>query len=180
MMKKLMMFSAVFAIAIVSCTKTNSLVGSSGKGQEKIGSNNGTGGNGNNNADTTKPPVDTSDRGGDNQIPEDCEGVFCTQEFRQIFLEVKNSSGATVTLTSFHTEDMAGNKLPTHLYEYDSWRDAYMVFNDAWVRGNQNTTKQVRFVGYVGSTKVVDEVYTIATDCCHIDKTAGKDIVVLP
>ncbi|MBN8671245.1 MAG: hypothetical protein ACK4EY_04410 [Flavipsychrobacter sp.] len=179
MTKKLMMLSAVFAIAMASCSKTTPMMGSGGNGQEKIGNNNGSN-SGNNNADTTKPPIDTSDRGGDTPIPEDCAGVYCTQQFEMVYFEVKNSSGATVTLTSFHTEDMAGNKLPTHLYEYDSYRDAYVVINDGWVRGNENTTKQVRFVGYVGSTKVVNEVYTIATDCCHIAKTAGKDKVVLP
>lgn len=179
MTKKLMMLSAVFAIAMASCSKTTPMMGSGGNGQEKIGNNNGSN-NGNNNADTTKPPVDTTDRGGDNPIPEDCSGIYCTQEVRMLFLDVKNSAGATVVLTSFHTEDMSGNKLSADLYGYDKWRDAYMVFNDSWVRGNENTTKQVRFVGYVGSAKVVDEVYTIATDCCHIEKTAGKDKVVLP
>lgn len=172
MTKKLMMLSAVFAIAIASCTKPAATIptGSGSTNGEKTG---------NKNDSTGKPPYDIEEGCGD-KTKLDCSGVFCTMEFRQIFLEVKNNSGATVTLTSFHTEDMAGNKLPADLYEYDAWRDAYMVFNDAWVNGPEGTTKKVRFVGYVGSTKVVDEVYTIATDCCHIDKTAGKDIVVLP
>lgn len=173
-----MMLSTVFAIAMASCSKTTPMMGSGGNEQEKIGNNNGS--NSGNNADITKPPVDNSDRGGDNPTPEDCMGVACTQQFESVYFEVKNSSGATVKLTSFHTEDMAGNTLPTRLYEYNSYRDAYVVINDGWVRGNENTTKQVRFVGYVGSTKVVNEVYTIATDCCHIAKTAGKDKVVLP
>ena len=110
MTKKLMMLSTVFAIAMASCSKTTPMMGSGGNEQEKIG----------NNADITKPPVDNSDRGGDNPTPEDCMGVACTQQFESVYFEVKNSSGATVKLTSFHTEDMAGNTLPTRLYEYNS------------------------------------------------------------
>lgn len=167
-MKKLMMLSAAVAITVASCTKPCQLT-------TKPGNNN----NGEKTGNKTQPPYNIEEGCGDT-APIDCSGVFCTQEFRMIYLEVKDNAGATVTLTSFHTEDMAGNKLPADLYEYDSWRDAYMVFNDAWVNGHEGTRKKVRFVGYVGSTKVVDEVYTIATDCCHIDKIAGKDKVVLP
>jgi len=168
-MKKLMMLCAAVTITAASCTKPCQLTTKPGNSQngEQI------------QPDTTKPPYNIEEGCGDT-APIDCSGVFCTQEFRMIFLEVKNSAGATVLLTSFHTEDMAGNILPADLYEYDSWRDAYMVFNDAWVSGHAGTRKKVRFVGYIGSTKVVDEIYTIATDCCHIDKIAGKDKVVLP
>ena len=153
MTKKLMMLCAAVAITAASCTKPSPLTTKTGNSQ-----------NGENTGNTTQPPYNIEEGCGDT-APIDCEGVVCTQEFRMIYLDVKNSAGATVTLTSFYTEDMAGNKLPAALYEYDSWRDAYMVFNDAWVNG---------------SNKVVDEVYTIATDCCHIDKIAGKDKVVLP
>jgi len=172
MIKKLMMLSAVFAIAIASCTKptTTSPTGNGGTNGEKTG---------NKNDSTGKPPYNIEEGCGDT-TPLDCSGVYCTQEVRMLFLDVKNSAGATVMLTSFHTEDMAGNKLPADLYGYDKWRDAYMVFNDSWVNGHEGTRKKVRFVGYVGSNKVVDEVYTIVTDCCHIEKTAGKDSVVLP
>lgn len=173
MTKKLMMLCAAAAIAVASCTKPAPLTTNTGNSQNGEKTGNKT------QPDTTKPPYNIEEGCGDT-APVDCDGVVCTQEFRMIYLEVKDNAGSTVTLTSFHTEDMAGNKLPADLYEYDSWRDAYMVFNDSWVNGHEGTRKQVRFVGYVGSTKVVDEVYTIATDCCHIAKTAGRDKVILP
>lgn len=171
MTKKLLMLCSAIAIAAASCTKPCPVPTKTGT---PIG-----GGNYIKPDSSGKPPYNIEEGCGDT-APIDCDGVVCTQEFRMIYLDVKNSAGATVTLTSFHTEDMAGNKLPADLYEYDSWRDAYMVFNDAWVSGHAGTRQQVRFVGYIGSNKVVDEVYTIATDCCHIDKIAGKDKVVLP
>lgn len=182
---KLMTICAALAITVISCSKLQNTPGTSpstgSNSSSKNGSGSGSGNGSSSGADTTKPPVDTSDRGGDdNPNHPDCEGIFCTMDFRMIDLKVTDASGNTVMLSSFHTEDMAGNKLPASLYEYDNYRQAYVVFNDSWVRGHQNTTTQVRFVGYKNGNKVVDEVYTIATDCCHIDKTAGKDAVVLP
>ncbi|OSZ79406.1 hypothetical protein CAP35_14460 [Chitinophagaceae bacterium IBVUCB1] len=176
----LMTICAALAISITSCSKlhNNNTPGTSANaGNNSSKSGTGTGST----IDTKKPPIDTSGGGGNDIVTDpNCEGIFCTTEFRMIDLKVTDATGATVLLSSFHTEDMAGNKLPASLYEYDSYRQAYVVFNDSWVLGNQNTTKQVRFVGYKGSIKVVDEVYTIATDCCHIEKTAGKDAVTLP
>ncbi len=181
---KLMTICAALAITVISCSKLQNNTpgtspGTGSNSSSKTGTGSGSGSS--SGVDTTKPPVDTSDRGGDdNSNHPDCEDIFCTTDFRMIDLKVTDASGNTVMLSSFHTEDMAGNKLPASLYEYDNYRQAYVVFNDSWVRGHQNTTTQVRFVGYKNGNKVVDEVYTIATDCCHIDKTAGKDAVVLP
>lgn len=186
MTKKLMIICSALLLTIASCTKApivDTTKNTPETSAKKDGSK-GNSGNSDNNKGTNdngKPPVDTSDRGGDeNPRNPECEGIYCTQEFRMIDLQVKDASGNTVVLTSFHTEDMAGNKLPAHLYEYDAIRDAYVVFNDAWVNGHENTTTQVRFVGYKNGNKVVNEVYDINTDCCHITKTSGKDAVVLP
>src|SRR5690606_24887741 len=109
-----------------------------------------------------------------------CKDVYCTTYVAQIDLEVVNGAGAHVVLDAFHTEDMNGNILPSNLNYYDNITQRYIVFNDFWVTGHQNTNIQVRFVGYKGGQKVVDEVYDIHTDCCHIAKTSGTNIVVVP
>lgn len=110
----------------------------------------------------------------------ECDGVVCTMQFEQVRLQVLDAGGKPVTLDAFHTEDMTGAKLPTNLYEYDDYTKSYVVFNDSWVPGHQNSTTTVRFVGFKNGTKVVQEDYSISTDCCHVSKTSGKDRVVLP
>lgn len=123
-----------------------------------------------------KPPK--GNNGGSNDI--DCDAVMCTMQFEQIHLQVLDAGGTPVMLDAFHTEDMAGNKLSADLYQYDKYTQSYIVFNDSWTYNNRNSTIQVRFVGFKNGTKVVQEDYSISTDCCHISKTSGKDRVVLP
>ena len=132
------------------------------------------------NDDTYKPPVDTSENGGDNPIDSNCAGVFCTEDFRQIQLEILDAKSNPVKLDAFYTEDMQGNKMPNYLDEYNSYNSYYVVFNDAWRNGHTNSTIQVRFVGIKNGATVVKEVYTITTDCCHIAKNSGKDKVIIP
>lgn len=184
---KVLTVCAALAILISSCSKSQSgaLNQETGKGTNKIEdvTSSPVGGNPNkdvNNIGGDKPPVDTSDRGGDDPRDPNCEGVYCTFDFRQIKLEIVDANNNPVMLDVFYTEDMAGNRLPTYLYEYNSYTSSYVVFNDGWMNGNQNSSIQVRFVGIKNGAVVVTEVYTIATDCCHIEKKSGKDKVVLP
>lgn len=178
---------AALAILISSCSKSQSgnLNNEADKSTNKIEdvTNSPVGGNPNkdvNNIGGDKPPVDTSDRGGDDPKDPNCEGVYCTFDFRQIPLEIVDANNNPVMLDAFYTEDMLGNRLPTYLYEYNSYTSSYVVFNDGWMNGNQNSSIQVRFVGIKNGAIVVTEVYSITTDCCHVAKKSGKDKVVLP
>lgn len=123
--------------------------------------------------DTTLPPTPPFNDG-------PCAEVFCTTDVVEIGLEVLDRSGNRVTLDAFHTEDMNGKVLNTNLYYYNSDILRYVVFNDFWVMGHQNTNTQVRFVGIKGGVRVVNEVYSVSTDCCHINRTSGKTVVTIP
>lgn len=178
MKNKLLAICAALAIIFASCSKQN------GSGMnDTLGKTNKTGKDVENvdNDGKRKPPVDTSNNGGnDNPGNPDCENVYCTFEFRMIDLQVVDAKGNAVKLDSYYTEDMNGNKLPSHLYEYNNYSSAYVVFNDSWMAGNQNSSIRVRFVGFKNGIKVVSEDYLITSDCCHISKQSGKDRVVLP
>lgn len=109
-----------------------------------------------------------------------CTDVYCTENIVEIELDVLDGAGSHVVLDAFHTEDMNGKVLNTNLYYYDSDRKLYVVFTDFWVFGHQNTNTQVRFVGIKGGVQVVNEVYSVSADCCHINKTSGKTVVTIP
>lgn len=130
-------------------------------------------------SDAIKNPP-PGDIGGDNKLDSSCLDVICTQEFRQIELSVVDANGNPVMLDSYYTEDAVGNKLPAHLYEYNSYTKSYVVFNDSWMNGNTNKSITAHFVGIKNNTRVVYETYKFTSDCCHITKVSGKDRVVLP
>lgn len=115
----------------------------------------------------------------DEQNNTDCATAVCTYEFREIPLEVVDASGNTVILDNYYTEEMSGNKLPTTYYSYNSDMGVYVVFNDAWLPGNKNSTMQVRFIGMKNGMTVVNELFKISSDCCHVYKVSGKDKIIV-
>jgi hypothetical protein len=105
-------------------------------------------------------------------------------DFRAVSLRVVDASAQPVKLDSFVVVDMNGVPLPTAVGGTPVFGPAgnnglYIVLNDAWRTGHENTTVQVRALGFVNAVKVVDEVYQVATDCCHVSKVAGKEEVMV-
>lgn len=127
----------------------------------------------------TNSTTSTAGDDGDNDEQPDCAETICTEYIAEISLAVSNASGQPVLLDAFHTEDMSGNVMPAYLYEYNDITESYIVFNDGWISGNENSSITVRFVGTKNGNKVVDEVFNIQTDCCHVSKTEGNDEVVI-
>lgn len=170
---------AALAILVASCSKSQNnglgnLLGKTKKNSDIVQPVIGGG------DDSPKPPVDTSGNGG-GDTPQDpaCEDVYCTLDLRLVSLAVVDANGNAILLDDAYTEDANGNRLPAHLYGFDEHLQAYVVLNDAWVHGHQNTTATLRFVGVKNGVKVVTESYLISSDCCHIAKQSGKDKVVL-
>lgn len=116
-----------------------------------------------------------------------CETVFCTAEFAEVRLTVQNGSGQAVKLDSFFVTDLSGKLLPmapggiaVFGYPSNGTDGVYTVLNDAWRTGHQNTRTKVRAHGIKNSVEVLNEVYEIETDCCHVQKISGKDVVIVP
>lgn len=108
-----------------------------------------------------------------------CNQAVCDYSFKEIRLEIVDANSNPVILDTCYLEDTLGNKLPFSLYGYNSATSSYVVFNDSWLWGNRNKSIRVRFVGIRNGVKMVDEVYDIASDCCHVYKVSGKDKVIL-
>jgi hypothetical protein len=111
--------------------------------------------------------------------------MICTAEFRQESIRIEDASGNPVTLDSFVVTTLAGTALPNgaagSVYGYPySGQGQYTLINDAWLAGNQNSTMQVIAKGFKGGSAVFSEAYTIAADCCHVGKQAGKDVIIIP
>lgn len=110
---------------------------------------------------------------------EGCGDVICTENIAEVYLEVVDASGQVVLLDNYYSEDKAGNKLPSYMYEYNDVNKVYTVINDGWLSGNENTSSTIKFIGFKNGVEVVNEVFDIQADCCHISKVNGKEKVVI-
>jgi hypothetical protein len=55
----------------------------------------------------------------------------------------------------------------------------YVVLNDSYRSKIVHSTADFRFIGKKNGAVVIDEHYSIASDCCHVSKVSGKEVVVL-
>lgn len=98
--------------------------------------------------------------------------VVCTMEFRTItinvqgdtldhFYTIKVTSGDTIRLNS-------GNTFGSNTYP---------VLDDSYQSNIANRTEQFRFVGLKNNAIIVDELFTIKADLCHIEYVNGNQII---
>lgn len=116
--------------------------------------------------------------------PVSCESVFCTMNFASVGVRVVDAAAQPVKLDSFVVVDMNGVPLPlavggTPVFGPSGDNGYYSVLTDAWRTGHENTTVKVRALGYRGNVEVLNQVYEIATDCCHVSKVSGQDTVMV-
>lgn len=108
----------------------------------------------------------------------DCSGAICTEMFAAVNVTVTDKNGYNIDLQDYYTINIATGD--TLMHNNSTWPEgAYTVLDDSYVSKMYNKKLQFRFVGILNNTIVVDEPYTIAADCCHISKEAGKDTIVI-
>jgi hypothetical protein len=113
-----------------------------------------------------------------NKKKSDCNGAICTEMFAAVNVTVTDKSGNNVDLKDYYTINVATGDTLRH--NNGTWPEgAYTVLDDSYVSKMYNKQLQFRFIGIRNNTTVVDELYSISADCCHISKVAGKDTVVI-
>ncbi|WP_276133787.1 hypothetical protein [Polluticoccus soli] len=108
-----------------------------------------------------------------------CNGVICTMEFRGITLQVNDNEGNPVKLDEAYTIRVKTGEQITHDAN-STTIGSYTVLDDGYQKKLAQSTAEFRFVGKRGGQEVVNELYTISADCCHISKQSGKTDVTLP
>ena len=98
--------------------------------------------------------------------------------FASVNVAVTDKNGNSINLQDFYTINIATGD--TLRYNNSSWQEgAYTVLDDSYVSKMHNEKFQFRFAGIKNNATVVNELYTISADCCHISKEAGKDTIVI-
>ena len=100
--------------------------------------------------------------------------VVCTTDFRTVTIKVLGD-----TLDHFYT---------IRVYTGDTIRlnssniiepNTYPVIDDSYQSRIANHTEQFRFVGIKNNNILVNEVFSVKADLCHIEYVSGNQIVTL-
>ena len=111
-----------------------------------------------------------SDDGGDSVA--ECQDTVCTLELRRIIIRISNATQEPVALDAIQVlERPSGNELTLTLSdsEWDNARETgqYPLIEDGVLGLLQET--ELQFTGFVNGQAVVSAMYTVGTDCCHIN-----------
>lgn len=111
----------------------------------------------------------------DNKQP-DC---MCTQEFRMITVEIKDSLNRPLTELQTRTIDSRGNNIIPLYKKIDFQPNLYVIADDSNVRQISKTPTEVVFI-VSDSIKSKNYFFVINTDdCkCHINKIEGPQKII--
>lgn len=106
-----------------------------------------------------------------------CEGVACTAMFAMINVDLKDSTGSPYTADTTYTIRTDNND--TISVSTTITAGTYTILDDGYVSKMQNKQYTFRFIAVKNGKNMVDELYTISADCCHINKQSGKSTIVV-
>ncbi|MEM7654617.1 MAG: hypothetical protein AAF399_00700 [Bacteroidota bacterium] len=93
--------------------------------------------------------------------------VICTMDFRAVMVEIPNLElDETITIDQVRGETAVVSSAP-----YPS--KIYTVLSDNYLDELKNKEHNFRFLGLMNGDTLVDEVYAIGADDCHIYKVSG-------
>lgn len=98
----------------------------------------------------------------------------CTMEFRMVTIKVSGKK-----LTSWVTIRNSNNQRLTFASQFEPDSLVYVVLDDSFQKSLENQTEKFTFKGYINDSEVVNEVFTIGADKCHINYVDGKQEVTL-
>ena len=104
-------------------------------------------------------------------------GIICTQELRMITLKVMTPAKSPVSLDSAYTIRVSNNERIN--YQHQMSVGTYVVLDDSYHHRLRRHEDQFRFIGWKNNQVVVNELYRIAGDQCHINKRSGADSVIV-
>lgn len=105
-----------------------------------------------------------------------CEGSICTEIFTMVTVKV-SQQGGVLQLDEVYTTRKGSTEKIT--FDQSMGPDSYVVIDDSYIQKLQNTTDEFHFIGMRNGKKMIDEVYVISADCCHIKKEKGKERIDL-
>lgn len=93
-----------------------------------------------------------------------------------VTVQVIDPTGAAVQLDEVYTLRLSNNE---KIRVEQPTEGGYVVLDDNYLKHLQNDKDDFRFIGMKDGKKVLDELFVIGADCCHVQKIKGKEIISL-
>ncbi|WP_411029212.1 hypothetical protein [Spongiimicrobium sp. 3-5] len=115
----------------------------------------------------------------DSPLPNNCQNIACTEIFISFHVSVKDSDDEAVALDQFKVTDVNSGEDLTRLFDEATLamfkaEGRYPLYDDLYLQGHENTTREIRFMGTINDEEVVNETYVVAADCCHVSLVSGN------
>ena len=104
--------------------------------------------------------------------------IICTEIFASVMVTVKDTNGNPVVLDEYYTiREKTGEKIsrPGSIPE----NGMYVVVDDNFIGELKKSYEGFRFIGKKNGVEVVNEIYEVQGDCCHVNKRSGKETVII-
>ena len=109
---------------------------------------------------------------------------ICTEVYVTVAVNLKNQQGKAYTLDEYYTTKISsGEKLPNLSDHSDSLQmnlGIYPVISDTQMRFTSKQGENFEFTGKKAGKVVVQKIFKIAHDCCHVKLMAGEPDIVIP
>lgn len=106
-----------------------------------------------------------------------CEEVVCDQYFNTVTLRVVNEQNSPITLNKYFTVRAKTGEVLNAISNPTPGN--YTILSDAYAHNITGRTEKFIFTGLIDNEVVVNEVYYISADCCHITKQSGNTEITL-
>lgn len=104
--------------------------------------------------------------------------TMCTMMFKSVSVLVTDANGTPVQLDEAYTIQTKTKE--TIRPEHHGSRDGYyVVLNDSYQKKLENQKASFRFIGKKDGKEVVNQLFVIEADCCHINRLEGPEKISL-
>ncbi len=118
---------------------------------------------------------------GPKRIPESCNGVICTAEFRMLTVYLQDSLGNAYTPDKVETYDVNAHLINMQTIPAVPGGNAYTYIDDHNLSDlGVNMANEVIFKVIKHNATVKQDTFTVKADCCHVIKISGADTLTVP
>ena len=120
----------------------------------------------------------------DDNTQQDCRDIMCTQIFVNYNLSITDPSNNPYPLDSIQVSELlSGDNLTIDYSDLDlenmQKTGLYPLYSDIHVKKHQSINLDIVFKGFVGQTVVVNQVYNVGADCCHVRVNSGDLNIII-
>jgi hypothetical protein len=108
------------------------------------------------------------------------QDLICTEIFVSVQVHITNSNGQAVVLDSYYSKNIVSGEK----YTWESWQGSlpenngyYPILTDSQLHSISAEGTPIEFVGFKNGAEVVNRVFVIGHDCCHI-KAVTEDLEI--